>query len=348
MERKYDIDIQFLNYLKGIISECQTLQKNVDLFLIERLIHILEDAPSCGNSGVNVERQLSEDLQSVKFYRPYYPFVKTFRSKGMLDDTVYCPRYHEVFISNGDTVSLVHDFYKGFGSLYEDDLKDFMDDLDGHIKFVKPKPEFEGETTFIKSTGDFFCLIPNYSNFTKATIMAHEATHVLDWYRNPDFIKAYLINEVNSLFKEMLASDYFAEQLNLGDDNVKRRYYLHTVIKKYADDIYYRTQILYLFARDSVTHNKRMIYEKFGEDYLKYLTQDSLIENYIYQIAYLIAIELYYIYKMGDRDKALWLANRIVMIGNNDNILDILRSNGIVLNSHSLEYEEDMKLKLAI
>lgn len=348
MLKRCDIDANFLTYLIEIIENNGSSRKEIDLFLLNRLLHILNNnSHNRKQNPGDVVRQLEEDAENVSFYKPFYPYVRSFRARGENISQPYEPMYRSIQLSDTDTVDLIGEFYRDLGEDESSNYEDFLEDAEDHLKFIDTKSDIEGETTFINSTGDFFCLVPDYANLTKATILVHETTHIFDWFRRPDFIEQYLICEFNALFKEMLACDYAAAKLNLEDDNLKRRYYLHSLIKRYADDVYYRTQIIHLFKQDNVLHSMNKLCARFGDAYINYLMQDSLGENYIYQIAYLIAIELYTLYQI-DKDKALWIAKRIVEKGNNNNVRRILDSNGIVLNEHSLEYENDLKLKLHI
>lgn len=347
MERKYDIDVNFLKDLLDMIAGCVGLDKDIDLFVLRRLIRILENDRRKSSDTDNVVRQLTDDLECLDFYKPYYPFIKTFRNNGIVSSQSYKRELCGVNLSDEQTVSLVRDFYLDNGIISKVDFDDFVDDADGHLKFCDSKLDTEGETTFIRSTGEFFCLVPNRVDIVKATTLVHETTHIFDWYTNPDFIKNYLISEFNALFKELLSADYFARKLNIGEDGIKHRYFLHSVIKRYADDIYYRTQILHMFRKDGYNDSNSMIKRVFGEEYLKYLTEDSIQEDYIYQIAYLIAIELYTLYK-EDKDRALGIADYLVENGTNDNFSQILDENGIQLNKHALSYEKGLRLKLKI
>lgn len=347
MEKDFDIDIDFLEYLKLIIGELQVSQVEIDTYLLNRLIGLLSGGIVTGDSPSSIEEQLNDDLKYLSFYKPYYPYVRYFSNRSNIEGDVYTPVYKDIQISDKESVSIVYDFYKKNKLVDKGLLRDFLSDAKDHLKFISPRADTGGETIFIKCTGEWFCLVPDEKNISKVTTLVHETTHIFDWFTNPEFINSYLIKEFNALFREMIASDYFAQVLGLGNDNLKHRYYIHSLIKRYADDVYFRTQILHMLSKSKLPNASAKIYDTFGKGYLAYLTQDTIVDNYVYQIAYLIAIELYTLYQ-EDNDKALWLADYILCYGDDYNIIDILKRNDIELNKNSLDYEKKLKLGLNI
>ena len=85
----------------------------------------------------------------------------------------------------------------------------------------------------------------------------------------------------------------------------------------------------------------------FSEEDIVFLLEESITQDYSYQLPYLIAVELYVIYH-NNRKKALAVLEDIILNGDQYNIFDILNKYGIVLNKNVLYYEDFLYKKITL
>lgn len=350
MERNFNI--QF-SYLKDLYNELMEFRNDADVLkdcyrlemLIERYRTNFSDAHE-----ESLSELIEDDISVYQFYKPFYPFVKEFVNTGFSSEDLDChPTYRNLDISNTVAFNETGNFFSNQGGIFYDGFLEFDEECDGHLQFVDKDANTDGEVFFLKSTGDAFVFCPNYTNITKLTILVHEIEHVIDAFKNPLFFDNTTIRETAALFMEMLACDYFAKKFNLGGDNYKRRLFLHSAIKNEAELLVDKIELLELWKKYKNIGNDKLFIvledNGFSLDYIRFLMQSSITQNFYYPIAQLIAIELYYIYRQNGR-YALSILEDIILNGNNDNIFELLKKYGIKLISHVEQYEKNLLKKV--
>lgn len=342
MEKRCNINIEFLLNLKKLILQYNIPSKYVDFKTIDRLISILSGSKEI-TDFCSLEESVEDNIEELELYRKYYSFIRQIIKKTK-DTFVDDIRYRELGLSDSDVISLNHDFFKSLNGNYSDDFNDLRDDIYDHIEFIKPNSYCEGETFFISSSGDYFCVVPNYRNICKPTILTHEVTHVMDWFNNTSFHENFLISEVHSLVMEMISADYYGKKLGYSEEGEKRRLELHNLIKSDSYNIYDYMQITHLYMKLGRDEWLRAINDKYTSEYLNFLRKYTMSDFFKYQIAYLIAIELYTYYK-SDKEKALWIIRQIILNGNDDNIIELLETNSIYIGENLSDYERKLALK---
>lgn len=343
MERKYDIKLDYLQYLKIIIKENGLFDYNDDLVVIDKLSNILNGLFSEDiNKEISLGNKLNENWQDLVYYKQFYPFIRQIIKNSILDGENKI-EYRQTKISDEEAVNLIEEFFRKQNSSYQQRIDDFLEDANEHIKFIPPTSHTDGLTFFIRATGDYFCIVPNYPNISKVAILAHETTHVLDWFNNEDFLGQFLISETHSLLMEMLACDFYQEKFKIDEEGQKRKRELHNLIKADSLTIYELMQIIYIYKKEG-EKGLNKIRRIYSSKYLKYITGYSLDDFFKYQIAYLIAIELYTLYQY-DKEKALWTIDKIVSMETNETVIDSLERDNIVLGEHFSEYERKLLLK---
>lgn len=351
MKKVYDIKIADLKELLEILKVAAhepIVQR--DIWCLANYIKRYEN--NFSEQQVSLFERLLDDADQVHFYKPFLPFSNVFSSIGKSQtelsfDTSYTP----FNLSDCQVMDDANDFFKSQSSSWHSLFLDFSSEASDHLKFIDSKSETSGETLFLKSTGEAFVFVPNYSNITKFTILVHETEHVLDFFANPDFLDDHIVSETTSVFMELIASDFIAKKYNLYNDNFQRRNYIHTLIKSQATILRDKNLLL------DIVNKKRNLAE---EDLFKYLEKNNfpiedvkffleatINQDSSYQLPYLIAIELYYIY-YSNKNFALKILEDIILNANQYNILDILYKYGILLNSHVLEYENSLYKKITL
>lgn len=346
MTKKYNIQLSDLESLLDLLSAYK------DNEIVENDIDTLSLAIARfkNNFAVKDKRSLLEkiclNLGVWEDYTKLYSYVNNFAKNGPKPNENFSPEFIPIILNDEETVELCRDFYREQGPFFSKAFNEFCEEAEDHLLFFEPNENSEGEMDFIESTGDAFIFSPDYKNIKKPSILLHESEHVIDSYINPKFYRNKIIREIASTFMEMIGCNHLSKVLNLGNDGDKRRAQIHTIVKSTANFVTKKVEVLHFMSglRDqSVRQVLRKTHAKFkySKDYIRYMFETNLVEDYYYQISYLISIELYELYKI-DKDKALYILIDIITNGNDGNIFDILSKYNIVLNSSVETYEKDL------
>lgn len=328
---------------------------NNDIIRIDFLLNRVNknfNTSNSHNNDDNIELTgLRNDIRFLEDFKYLYKIVKCFIKTGIGVEKPAEVKFRKTHLSNDDAINLAHDFFEEQDEFYYKGFEHFYQNIYGHLKFIKPTKDTDGEIHCIDTTGDFFMYIPNHQDFTKASILIHEIEHAIDFYNNPFFYRNLLIRETSSMFMEMIGVDYLAKELNLVNVNYIRRFYLHTVAKMQGCDIFVKNQVLHLLDKYKNLSDKELLimFKKYGfsTDLIEFFNSSNIVEDYYYQIPQLIAIELYKIYS-EDKEKSLYILKDIIMNGTDENIFEILDKYNIHILEHVVDYEYDLVLKLGI
>lgn len=343
MKKVYDIKIddltQILRTLKQYPNDPVV---SVDIMRLECYIDRLKNNfMDCDD--LSTLEQLFNDGDYLSFYRPFYCFSEFFADCGFDAQTiVVSEQYKNIKLSDMSVMDDAERFFKRQGDFFYSSFLDFKNEANNHLKFFTPTSNSSGEALALSSIGEAFVFAPNNSNITKFTILIHELEHVLDFYNNPQFFNSYPIRETAAMFMELLACDYIAEKYQLRSDSFTRKTWIHSVVKHQASLLGSKVEMLDIVNRNRFLNEEKMLTlletAGFDEDYVKYLLESSITEDFSYQIPYLIAMELYFIYYQN-KELALKILQEIIMFGTADNILDILANYNIFLGNSSMKYE---------
>lgn len=352
MEKVYDIKIKDLENILSLLKE-----NMVDVVVVKDAIRLEEYIKRIKNSHQNIDsfsllEKIQDDIEYHDFYKPFYPIVERFVLTGRsVDELNSGVKYKSILFGEKQIMQDVIDFYKLQGKLFYSLLLEFYNEAEDHLKFISDNLNTEGETLFLKSIGEAFVFSPNYSNITKFTILIHEIQHVIDFYINPNFSEEYIIRETIAMFMEMIAADYISRKYRLFDEGLKRQIYLHTIIKYQSHNILNKIYALDIASDNRLLNQEELVYllnkEGFDQEELEFYFEQSITNDMAYQIAYLIAIELYMIY-YRDQDLAFKICEDIIINGNSNNIFILLDKYGIKLNSNVVKYENKIFKKRLI
>lgn len=349
MKKVYDIKTRDLESILTLLKEnIQDSMVLMDVVRLEEYIKRIRNGFKCTES-ISLIEQMQDDAEHFEFYKPFYPFVESFINTGMsvydLDSNV---RYHSSVMSDEQVMCDVVEFYSHQGSLFYSQILEYQKESTEHLKFVKDTLDTDGETLFLKSIGEAFVFSPNYSNITKFTILVHEVQHVIDFYINPNFSEEFVIRETIAMFMEMIAADYIANKYKLHGEGFKRQQYLHAIVKYQAHNIMYKMDALEVIFQNKNRSEEEIIAllekEEFDREDLEFYFEQGITTDYSYQIAYLIAIELYVLY-YKNKELVLKICEDIIVNGTSCNIFEILDKYGIQLNSNVINYENKIYKK---
>lgn len=345
MEKDYTISVNYLEQIANMLAAYLNDEMVLDDYeKVNSYIARLKNNYHDGSPTISLLERLQIDYAKLKFYTPYYPYAKALTTTPHdINDFFQVSSYTPINISTQEVLEILKDFFHEQGDFFYSKFLEYLEEVDGHLEYVEPNKNMDGEMLFLKSISEAFVSISNYPNICKLAISSHEFTHVIDAFNNPNFHEQLLIRELSAMFMEMIACDYLAEKLNLGNDNIKRRAFLHGIVKEQAETIKRKTALLQLYGKNQEESKKRLfsIFRKNGfskktiEEYERY----CLIEDYYYIVAQLIAIELYFAY-LKDKEHTLDILKDIIMNGTDLNILQILNNHHIILTKHLTDYED--------
>ncbi len=351
MERDYKINLSYLYSLRNAFMNSKNKKYDDDIITLNNLINKLK--------GYEVKRkkispylQLETDAIIKPYLDAFYQQVKVFNSIGSYFEEPLVPKYKSILLTDIDVVNLAKEFFHEQGSFYYYSISDYLAHGNERMCFFKPNNLSEGEINIIRNTDEVFLLAPNYRNITKLSITIHELQHVIDYYNNPEFSLNPVISETAALFMEMIGCDWINKKLDLNpEETEKRKFSVYSIVKREALDVESKTDIIESYnelenhTRSDV--DQMLIDDDISDEYFRWAFAVPLVANYNYQIAYYIAIELYFIYKK-DKRYALSILQDIIINGSDDNIFCLLGKYNIILNASTLKYEDEMAKVLKI
>lgn len=346
MEKVYDITIKDLETILSMLKDnmYDTIVMKDAVRLEEYIKRIKNNFK--GTEEISILEQMQDDLEYYPFYKPLYPIIERFICNGMgIDELDSSPKYKSILFSDEQVVSDVIEFYGHQGELFYSQILEFSEEAKDHLKFIKDTTNTDGETLFLKSIGEAFVFSPNVSNITKFTILVHELQHVIDFYINPSFTEEYVIRETIAMFMEMIAADFIVKKYKLYNEGFKRQQYIHSIVKYQSHNVMYKMDSLELAYNCKKLELDKLIEllndEGYDKEDLNFYFEQGITTDMAYQIAYLIAMELYMIY-YKDKELVLSICEDIIKNGTSDNIFDLLDKYGIKLNNSVADYENNI------
>lgn len=351
MEKVYDIKINDLKELLSILRKFNH-EPMVQVDIIRLSNYIKRFERNFSDECISSYERLLDDADEVNFYKPFYPISYKFASVGRKQDELsFQTKYTPISFSDDEVMSNADEFFREQNDFFYSGFQDFASEAEDHLKFINTNSDTEGETLTLKSTGEAFAFVPNYSNITKFTILIHECEHIIDFFKNPNFLDNNIIKETAAIFMELIASDFIAKKYSLYDENFKRRNFLHTITKSQATLLKDKVMLLDLVNKYRHLSESELfdILQKkdFTKEDVEFYLEATISQDSNYQIPYLIAVELYVIYHKNKR-LALNILEDIILNGNNYNIFEILFKYGIVLNTNILLYEDCLYKKITL
>ena len=345
MQKPYTIEISYLENTIALLRKTSFPTSEIDTIRLDGYIKRLKENYS-SLENADLKESLDEDEENLDYFEPFYKIIEKVSKTKVKKGTI---SYTKILFSHDETLKLVEDFFKSQGHFYSSGYENFKKNIKNHLQFFKPNVNSDGEILFLKSINESFVSIPDYTNICKLCIAVHELTHVIDAYHNPDFHYNLGIREIDALFMEMIAADYFSKMLNLKKDGNIRKLFLHNIIKSTIDNIQKKTKMLQIYRKHKNAPLESFIVnmELYGytreqiEAYEKY----NLVEDYYYVLPHFIAIELYFIYK-NNKNKALLILEDIVNNGTDENICELLEKYNIKITKNAKKYSKALKHKL--
>lgn len=295
------------------------------------------------SGGVEVSSHrsiVSSDFKIISDYGYYCPYIRLLSEYNSLLEINPNTNLPIIDTSAQRIVSLSNGFYSQFKVIFYDTYKEmaksFKDTI--HMRRITGSTITAGQTYSVYKTGISFFELGYNKTLQDYVSAIHEFGHGISSKLNPnamwDFGK-YCFIEVDSLFFEMLGTDYIGEKLGRTKDAFDIN--MH-VLKDYIYSAMLISTKLDMYSEfDRADLNNRRFVKQFlsKEVGLNKLGVNDVMKTYIrdymhYIVSYLTAIELYLIYQ-DNPELALDLLFKIITCtkDNNKEYLDYIKSLGL-------------------
>lgn len=319
MEKKYDWDESDLeNDLMELKRKLKTVNDKKIKDDIKLDIKYLKDDINLLNEDYDNDQESYFNIPFSYYYNKKYrklfeteiadtkPFYENKYIQDIVNNATLPLDYHNKDFSNEETFLLVHDFYKMMDKdLFNVFLKHYNERYRAHT-FKTMNCNVGGISYYIASLNKCYTISCSDKNINKLMALTHESAHAISYMLGNGLV-AYdnnLVDEVDSTFMELVASDYFN---NYFHDKDFDKYKLNMLkdMADYADTMFNVLELIKSLGHFIKDYKDKIEYV----DYLK-VNYNFLCElNYLY--SFICSIELYHEY-LNDKDKALFHYKEII------------------------------------
>lgn len=264
------------------------------------------------------------------------------------------PELKTISLSKKDILDLTHDFYKEALDkfFFHNFLKNYRKRFK-HITFGSDldKSDGMGETIHILSLKEAFIKVIRSYDIEDVLTTIHEYEHATTLAINPKHIVGanYTFCELDTLFMEMIASDYLENVFRNGEAalSMASRHEIHCCTADLLTTKFDLVKAEEFFYKDGYKSNKML--KESAKKYCKLSSEevDDIIQqgslSYDYSISYIFAVELYKMYK-EDREKALNYLRKIVLLDCKSELefYNTIKRFGIIPNLHMREFNREV------
>ena len=301
--------------------------------------------------------KMMEETETFMKFQPFYDAIKSFADKKCYLNKHNQP-LNEYDIPVSDLVSFVHDFYASLDHDLYRVFKKVFSERKKNLQFTDNR----SITAFVPSLHYSYINITKEDTVNDYLNIVHEYMHAIcdNMYYRKDYTSNYPFIELPSLFMELIAYDDLADGFTSSyeDENgelVKNNIWMQDIatskantaltILKYAK--YNLIEADYLSKIDRFRRKRETLREmkKMTNTNAKTvydIMKTSSLERTTYTIAYITAIELYYLY-LKDPEKALYVLKEIIMMPKKENYAIELENRDIHLNEHAKKYLKSIR-----
>ena len=276
------------------------------------------------------------DVSTAALFKEIYPYLEEFheRVKNVVD---YKKRFDgaesKFKFTDEEMLDLVHDMFKSTNKKVYDIYCLLDKKRDKSIKFIPDKPSNQGSHFWFQYIDDRFIEVGKDGDMELSlSTLAHEAGHFVGSVVNE---ARYNTNgsydEIESLFFELVAYDYFA-------DTLYKDYYddaMRSTFERYASDangiLITRNVTDEFFNNFTRVKDPYAYYEALINSNSRFSHMD-LFKDVNYTFSYITALELFEIYK-EDKDLAIDILFRIMSENRSKSEVSKITDN-VDLNSH--------------
>lgn len=317
----------FKEMLKHRYKELERLkQKNPNNSLIQESIAAIEEFfyydKYVLNDRPNLETKIEDDYLNLSKSCFIWPIIRKISTIEPFD----IPNYFvpSINLSNKEMMEMVHDFYKNAtdNKTYEMFMF-YWNQRRKNLHFINKSPENEyASTYYLPYSKEAFIQIDSKHEFQDIPTIVHEYGHLIQFYLNYDanlFLKNHMYSEIVSIFFELISAEYFAK------DDLEEKGIITQAEMLYDQldmnellvhelNLLEKIKLEYYENKNDLRRKIKDLLEQYDNNKLTdlFLTY-SPASDYPYAIGYLIASNLFMIYK-SDPDKAFYLLYKLISI----------------------------------
>jgi len=275
-----------------------------------------QEIKSCDNdSGKLYIDYLSRIVPLFELYYPYISRYENIISKVLPSDNVNVNESAKK-LSKDMVIELVHELFKSTNSdIYNKFLK-IYERKNKAVRFIKDDA-IEGSTIFVPGVNKPYITLgenhPSYRSILLAT--THEFAHGVMALINPNRYVSndYFYLEIETSFFELIANDFFSEQLNDRKFYDDERIRMETECYIASDILEYKSLVDYRFrlGNPNIENFLEMVHDSYQKQMIISIPELSLDTDIKYLFSYIVAIELYEVYRK-DKNLAFEMLNEIV------------------------------------
>ena len=337
--------------LEKMFEEEKDIRKREDLlfYIAEAKSLILdEEAPSSeeDNDYFNTMTNL------VPLFEPYYSYIDEYRKTfdSYIDELIIDePSKKKMNLKKEEMMELIREFYGSVGGFLYPHFDKLFKERHNMIRFQKEDLEY-ATTIIVPGLNKPYMTIeePNAKNYRNIlSMLVHELGHGISaqicperYLRDDSFLK-----EIETTFLEFISNDFFAKELSddaFYEDEVERIVGGHST----AEDILLSKRAVDL-RYELGNPSKEKILKIIKDDILRSIIETkgdlSLDDDIKYLFSYIVAIELYEIYRQ-DKKEALNILKEIILRKDNETELqNVLRL--VTPNKSLIKFKNHMQKK---
>lgn len=287
------------------------------------------------------------DLTKTYFIWPYIRKIASLNNDYIPDFS-----YDNTALNKKDIIELLHDFFKNgtnkeiynlFCKIYKDNKKNI------HF-FTYDELSYSGETVYIDYFKKTYIQVFNSYSFEDLATFAHEFGHAIQFnmnFNNNLYKELNVYIEIISIFFELICLEYFSK----GEFRKASIITSYTNLDEHLESSKSLANEFILLDAIKIEdfENKSKLRMNIN-DLVSKLTSDDIDDimstrpsrDYIYVFAFLVASNLFMVYKQ-DLDKALYMVKNIIYLNGNitpEEYFQYLKKMGLLNSTKTKEYKE--------
>ncbi len=313
------------NFSEDTVIDFSELEENEDLTYFDKYI---------------------SDLNEVSANRLLYPSVEEYvRSVNpILKNNEHTEVDTGRYLSQKDTIMLCNDFYRTFNNDIYDIFFKLLKNKEKMIKFEPTLDTYEGNFINIRRIGSSYLEIGSSGDNKEEMLntLTHEAGHFIGANLSPKRYGRDRFLEIESIFFELLGSDYYAKRLDSDyfRDRPKTKAVFHYNCGK--NNIVTKNAVDKTFDKLPTVDNPYSYYTSLVKDRNEYLQSLNINNSMTYLYSYLIAVEIYELYK-EDPDKAIYTLKKITSYDRGKPELQRIHEN-VEINKNIKKYTKKLNI----
>lgn len=299
-------------------KETNPKEKEIMSFYIWHTKNLIIDEELEAFNQESEESYLDYLSRTVPLFEIYYPYITHYKKTV----SKFLSNNYELYsedtrqLSHDAIIELVHEFFKSTNFNIYNKFLEIYKRKHKLIRFLNDD-ELEGKMIFVPGVNKpYISLTNNTSNYKEALInTTHELVHGITALINPE---RYVSNdcfysEIETTFFELIANDYFSNQLNdrgfydYERKRIEAEYYIADEILEYKNLVDRR----FILGNPSEDEFLEMVSNNYQKQLLITNPETNFEIDIKYLFSYIVAIELYELYKK-DKNSAFEVLNEII------------------------------------